>query len=163
MEIRLREYKTTDYPTIKFFVEEMQDYISSIDNDKRIIRHPKFGTVYTNKMVKNVKNQEGKIYIAQLTNGIPIGFVAGFVLIQDNENKLSVIKTKTGYINKIYLQEEYRGNKFGTQMIARMEKYFKSIKCDGIWIEVDAFNNSALNHYKKIGFQEREIALLKKI
>jgi ribosomal protein S18 acetylase RimI-like enzyme len=163
MEIKLREYKSTDYPTIKYFMEEMQDYISSIDSDKRIIRRPKFGTVYTNKLVKNVKNQEGRIYIAQLLNGIPIGFIAGFVLVQDNENKLSVIKTKTGYINKLYLQEEYRGKKFGTQMIARMEKYFKSIKCEGVWIEVDAFNDNALRFYKEIGFKEREIALLKKI
>jgi ribosomal protein S18 acetylase RimI-like enzyme len=44
-----------------------------------------------------------------------------------------------------------------------MEKYFKSIKCEGIWLETEAFNEKAISLYKKIGFQEREIALLKKI
>ena len=48
-------------------------------------------------------------------------------------------------------------------MLQMMEKYFKEKGCNSMWISVFAPNENAHNMYKKFGFVDREIGMLKQI
>ncbi len=163
MEIKIRESGDHDLPFIKSSFEKLHDHVVSIDPIKRIRKMPGYVDVYFSKFLKTMKNNEGKIYIAEF-EGKPIGYVAGFVADkQSEENLLEVIPSQLGIIKNIYLEEEYRGKNIGAQLIKIVEKYLIDKKCDAIWIDTNGFNSRALQLYKSMGFVEREVGLLKKI
>lgn len=79
------------------------------------------------------------------------------------KNKLEIGPHKLGEVLKIYLDEEYRRKGIGKTMLQMMEKYFKEKGCNSMWISVFAPNENAHNMYKKFGFMDREIGMLKQI
>ena len=160
----IREYEVTDKNILLGLINELQDFGVSIDPMKRARRGEKYGEIKLAKTLENVEKQSGKIYLAcNDANQQVIGFIMGFVLIQDEEKLQEVISTKTGYVNRLYMRESYREKSVGTQLMITIESYFKSIGCEGIWIETDAHNTHALEFYKKRGFLPREIHLLKRL
>ena len=68
-----------------------------------------------------------------------------------------------GEVLELFVEEKYRGQGIGTKMLAMMEDYFKEKNCDSMWISVFAPNNTAHELYKKFGFTNRDIGMLKNI
>jgi ribosomal protein S18 acetylase RimI-like enzyme len=162
MTISIREYTEKDYATLVHGVEALHDFITDHDPLKRIRHGEGLGTVFTQRLLKNVSEKDGAIFMAWEADRF-VGFVAGNLLKQSEENLLEVIPTQLGYISHLLVEEPYRGGSVGSQLLGRMEDYFKEKGCDGIWLEVVAFNEKARRFYAKLGFVEREIGLLKDI
>ena len=163
MDIKIRESADHDLPFIQSSFEKLHDHVVSLDPIKRIRKMPGYMDVYFAKFLETMRNNEGKIYIAEF-EGKPIGYVAGFVADkQSEENLLEVIPSQLGIIKNVYLEEEYRGKNIGAQLMNTIEKYLIDKNCDAIWVDTNGFNSRALQLYKFMGFSEREVGLMKKI
>lgn len=136
--------------------------MDELDPIKRVRRLPEFGDVFTKEMLENVRKQTGKILLA-CDNDIPVGFICGLILVANENQELKIIPSKTGYIDKFYINKEYRGKGIGKELILQIEDYLKSVGCDSVWLEADAFNSNAYNFYKKGGYLDREIGMLKQL
>lgn len=163
MDIQIRESRDEDLVFIKSCYEKLHDFAVSIDPIKRIRKMPGYVEVYFAKFLKNIKNNEGVIYIVEV-DGKAVGYVAGFVADkQSEENLLEVVPSQLGIISNIYLDPEYREKKIGPQLMKTIEAYLISKNCDAIWVDTNGFNERAIRLYKSAGFSEREVGLMKKI
>lgn len=163
MGINIRVYLDEDLPFVKESFEKLHDHVISIDPIKRIRKMPGYADVFFAKFLKNIKNNQGTIYIVEF-EGKSMGYIAGFIADkQSEEHLLEVIPSQLGIISNVYLEPELRGKKIGKKMMKAMEEYLMSKNCDAIWIDTNGFNSRALQLYKSMGFSEREIGLMKKI
>jgi len=163
MEIQIREYSDADVSYIKLSFEKLHDYVISIDPIKRIRKMPRYIDVFFNKFLINIKNNQGKIFIAE-DNEKPIGFIAGFIADkQSEENLLEVIPSQLGIVSDVYIEKEFRGKNIGKMLMEAIEKYLVDKKCDALWVDTNEFNTHALHLYKSVGYTAREIGLIKKL
>jgi ribosomal protein S18 acetylase RimI-like enzyme len=139
----------------------MHDYLVAHDPMKRLRHQPDYGPTFTKELIDQVSENQGKIYIAQ-NHTTPIGFVAGFIETQSDDNLLEVIPTKLGVITDIFVNESNRTSGVGKLLITEIETYLKSAGCDSLWLNVNSFN-PAHNFYQKQGYQDRQIGMLKMI
>lgn len=162
MQINIREYKELDTNFLLDATEKLHDYVVALDPLKRLRKMPEYAHSTVDELLETVAKQEGKIYVTE-DAGKPIGFIAGFTMHQSKTNLLSVIPSKLGVISDVYIEEAYRDQKLGTQLMQKMEEYLKSRNCDAIWIDIVAFNTNAHHFYNNCGYTDREIGLIKKI
>ena len=83
--------------------------------------------------------------------------IIGFCMAQINitgENK-----TKTLFINYIFVLQSYRRNKIGTLLMNKLQEIAKQYKCNKIQLSVFCFNQNAIEFYKKIGMNEQKIVM----
>ena len=64
---------------------------------------------------------------------------------------------------ELFISKKYRGAGFGLKLMEKIGKYFKEKECYKINVEVLALNKNAYNFYKKLGFHERNLDLVKVI
>jgi ribosomal protein S18 acetylase RimI-like enzyme len=162
VDIVIREYQEKDRELLQLLIEKLMDCVVTTDLIKRIRRMEGFGDIQTEKVLKKIKENNGKIFFAEM-DGVVIGYISGFSKKQSKENLLEVIPTKLGVIDDLYIGGEHRGKHVGTTLMQKMEEYFKSVDCDSIWIEVFVPNKIAHDYYKKLGFMDREVGMLKKL
>ncbi|OGM20442.1 hypothetical protein A2714_01275 [Candidatus Woesebacteria bacterium RIFCSPHIGHO2_01_FULL_38_9] len=162
MDITFREYRETDRQLLQSLIEKLMDYVVSTDPIKRIRRLDGYGALTLKKLLKKINKNNGKIFFAEDDSKV-IGFVSGFVGTQSKENLLERVPTKVGYIEDLFVEKEYRGKHVGTNLLEKMEKYLKDKGCDSLWLEVFVPNTSAHEYYKKLGFMDREVGMLKKL
>lgn len=161
--LQIREFNEKDEQELIALFFEFGTYIKYLDKnylDLLIVRED-YGQVFYKKMINDVKNKDGKLYIAE-DNGKIIGFIAGVILEVGNQEDESDCKPhRMGRIIDLYLSEKYRGKGYGSKLIEKMESYFKEKNCYKVNIEVFGPNVKAYKFYKKHGFSERNIDLVK--
>jgi len=161
-EITIREYKSTDYKILKVFMEKLQDYLAGIDPINSLIRPKKYGNVYTKDLLLKIKNSNGKIYFAQYKN-VPVGCIAGNYLKPSLIERVCNKTVMEGSILELYVDPEYRNKKIGAKLIKKLEEYFKKKGCKLSTVAVFYPNKIAYEFYKKGGYGERMLYLIKKL
>ena len=162
MSIGFREYEEKDKNTLLGFVNKLEEFVKDIDPMRRVKNLPGFSDLSLDELLENVKKHHGKILFAE-ENGKAIGCVVGVIWEQTKKNKLEIGPHKIGEVFILYLEKSYRGKGLGKKLYQEIVKYFKENECDSVWLSVFAPNTHAHNLYKKLGFVEREIAMLKEI
>lgn len=109
-----------------------------------------------------VKNQDGKIYLS-VENNIVDGLIIGIVEGKDEIDTLTNDCAKTGSVLELIVKKSIRGKGIGKSLLEKMEKYFKSIGCKRINIEVFGPNKRGLNFYEKNDYIIRDMIVSKKI
>ena len=160
--ITVRPYKRTDYKILKDFMEKLQDYLAGIDPAKSIFRAKKYGEVYTNDLLKQIKENNGIIYFADYKNK-PAGCIAGSYKKPTKIEKLSNIEGMKGTILDLYVEPEYRNKKIGKILIQKLEEYFKKAGCELSEVGVFYPNINAHDFYKKGGYDDRMYYMIKVI
>ena len=87
MKVKIREYQESDRTAFVKLMEQLMDYIASIDDLKRIRRRPEFGESYTQRTLQKVAEDNGMIYVAELDSEL-VGVVVGTILEQTKEDQL---------------------------------------------------------------------------
>ena len=159
--ISIREYQDSDKLTIIDWFKQLHDYLVSLDPIKRLRRAPEYGEVFFDSSFKQVVEGNGKIFIAS-DLGVDVGFVSGFIEKQSEKNMLELVPTKLGIVMDLFVVETHRKQGIGEALLKQMERYLISQGCDGLWVNVVAFN-PALDFYKKKGYMEREVGLIKRV
>ena len=70
---------------------------------------------------------------------------------------------KCGEILELIVSKTARSKGIGQKLIQKIEKYFKSIGCEYINVDVFAYNKNAINFYEKSGYHTRGLINIKKI
>jgi len=157
-----REYKDEDKNLLLKFINKLEEYVKPLDPIKRVLNLPGYSELALKETLEDIEKNNRKIWFA-LDGSKVVGFIAGVVRNQTEINRLEIGPHKVGEVADLYLDEEYRNKGIGTEMLKIAEEYFKSMECDGIWLSVFYPNENAHNFYKKLGFTDREVGMLKQL
>lgn len=160
--MQIIEYNPKYDNQIKDLLVELQNYLVDIDDWHTQVMKPEYRESYFKMDMDNVKNQNGKIYLA-IENESVIGLIIGIVDVKDEIDKLTNDCAKTGSIIELIVNHNLRGNGVGKMLLKKLEQYFKDINCKRINIEVFGPNKSALNFYTKNDYTIRDIIVSKKL
>jgi ribosomal protein S18 acetylase RimI-like enzyme len=140
--LSIREWEVEDIPSIQHiaWTTWLASYGSFIpERDMRTF----FEEYYTTEALTHFCQERfAKGFIAECET-TPAGFAK--TNFSTNEKKF--------YLNSLYILPEYQGKGIGSQLLQVCEDFALSLNADEIWLGVMAQNVSALEWYKKIGFQ----------
>ena len=160
--MKIVEYNNKYDEPIKDLLVELQKYLMDIDDWNTQILKTNYREEYFKIDMELVKKQNGKIYLAQEDKDI-VGLVVGIINKVDEVDRLTNDCKKTGNVIELIVSKNARGKGIGNQLLEKMEKYFISINCERISIEVFEPNKKALNFYQKNGYIIRDIFVSKDI
>lgn len=162
MNIVFQEYQEKFSSQLASLLDAFQGYLAHNDPLKRI----KFSTGYGERALKHmlteVGDHSGVFYLA-MDNETVVGFAAGIIEELPEFDQLGVVATKSGRLIGLYIDASYRGQGIGTALVRRVEEYFKTQGCGVMKTSAFAHNAPVRNLYQKIGFEEREIELIKSL
>lgn len=162
MKAKIRKFKASDKARIVECMEALQDYLVTVDRMKFTRRMSEYGEVFTKRLLSNVAENSGVIYVADHENRI-IGFIAGMAYSRSREELLEAVPLKSGRILELFVDPRYRGQKIGTMLTEKMEEYFRQKHCDVSRVEVFEPNVMAHHFYKTLGYHDRTIDMIKKL
>ena len=160
--MKIIEYEEKYLEDVKDLLVELEEYILTIDKDNLDQLHPE----YRNKMaildLEEVKENNGKCYLA-IENNKAIGLIMGTIIKYEEYDYLDYKCPKTGEITELIVSKNTRSKGIGQQLMQKMEEYFKSTNCEYVSIDVFAYNDQAINFYRKQGYHTRMLIDIKKI
>ena len=156
------EYNSKYDEQIKDLLVELQNYLIDIDGWHTQIMLPEYREKYFKMDIDKVKNQNGKIYL-EVENNTVNGLIMGVVEEKDDIDKLTNDCAKIGSVIELIVKNNIRGNGIGKNLLEKLEKYFKSINCKRINIEVFGPNKKGLNFYEKNDYVVRDYVVSKKL
>lgn len=160
--MQIIEYNSKYDEQIKDLLVELQNYLIDIDDWHTQVMLPEYREGNFQMDIKKVNTQDGKIYLA-IENDIIIGLIMGVVEDKDEVDKLTNDCSKTGSVIELIVKNNIRGNGIGKKLLEKVEKYFKSINCKRINIEVFGPNKKGLNFYENNGYTIRDMIVSKRI
>lgn len=131
----------------KLFFEELLPFTQYKDKDKTFLEVLELW----------LNNPEYQVYVAE-ENSQLIGYICGIV-----KNKPLRVLNKEGSIEEWYVEEKYRGKGMGKQLYEELLKEFKKAGCTHLGLRVYTANNSAINIYRKMGFIDSELTMVKSL
>lgn len=155
------EYNLEYSERVKDLFVELQEYISAIVREEFNVVGNDFREKYFLKTMEEIQKYEGKIFLA-LENSEVIGVIVG-VINNDNVNNYDFKAPKRGRIVDLVVSENYQDMGIGSRLLERMEDYFKSVQCSGVLLDVFAYNEKAYSLYKKHGYFDRNIQMMKNL
>lgn len=100
-----------------------------------------------------------QLFVAKLDN-----HVVGYVLVRIREYQMpGHIKRKILFIDEICVDEVFRNQGIGTQIVIEVRAIAKAFGCKEIRLGVYPQNNTALSFYQKCGFHIRSIDMEMKL
>lgn len=160
--MKIIEYEEKYLEDVKDLLVELEEYIISIDKDELDQLHHDYREKMAVLDLEEVGNNEGKCYLA-LDNNKVIGLIMGYVRTYDKYDYLDYKCPRSGEISELIVSKNIRSNGVGQKLMNKMEEYFKSIGCEYIFIDVFAYNDKAINFYRKQGYHTRMLIDVKKI
>jgi GNAT superfamily N-acetyltransferase len=162
MKVAIREYRFADRTEFIRLMEELQDYLVSIDDLKRERRMPEYGESYTERTLQNVAKNNGIIYVAE-SEGRIVGLVVGIMPEQTKEELLERVPFKRGIVLELIVESGHRRKGVGIMLMESIEGYFKQNGCSVSGVDVFFPNKNAYRLYSKLGYLERTIWMTKKL
>ncbi len=141
---------------------ELQKYILTIDKYHLNILTKDYREKYFEKTIKEVKENSGKIFLAKNNQKI-IGAIIGYISPYDEYDKVEYSCPKKAIISELIVSHGERNLGVGQKLLDYAEKYFKSVDCEYISIELFAYNRNAEKFYRKNNYENRCINLFKKL
>ena len=164
----IREANENDYKRVDEMRFELQKYFSEIDQSRESLPYRSINDTlrYMQKMLDDVKNMNGKIFVAGKNNVI-IGFIQGVIIEHKKGNDevydLSHNPSKEGWIGLLYVKPDHRGRGVGQELLDKIEDYSTAQGCTSIKLLVLSDNISAIDFYKKSGFIPHDLEMVIKI
>ena len=159
--VRIINYTSKYDEDVKDLLLELTNYISSLDEDGFNVVGKDCREKYFKHTMKDVRNNEGKIYLAQDGNKI-VGLIIGLIN-NDEIDTYDFCAPKRGRVVEFIVTKDCRAQGIGKKLLNRMEEYFKSVGCKGILIGAFSYNNKAKEFYKKNGFHNRTEDIYKEL
>lgn len=86
--------------------------------------------------------------------------VVGFIVGKINDKSHKVLN-KQGYIEEFFVTEGKRGKGIGTMLFNKIVEEFKKHNCNHLGTDGYVTNTKALEYYRKLGFQDRIIGMVR--
>ena len=152
------EYSNKYEEDVKNLLEELEQYISSIDKEGYNIIGDNFKYNYLKKTIEEINKYNGKMLLYEENNKI-VGLIVGLIN-NDETNNYDFKAPKRGRITELIVSKEYRNKGIGKKLLNSMREYLNSIDCKKILIGVFAYNEDAIKFYEKNGFHTRLIDMI---
>lgn len=141
MEFYIRIAKNKDVDSLNLLFQKLLEYERE-NYDKNIKDNLCVDSFFDNK----ISDQNNVILVAQLDKKI-VGYLYGYV---DDTNKIKA--EFEAFINSIYVEEQYRNEGIGTELIKNFIDKVKSKNAKYVYIENLVSNEVAKYLYSKLGF-----------
>lgn len=162
IKIKIIECEPKYLEEVKDLLVELEKYILTIDKDNLDRLHPDYREKLALLDLEEMNEKHGKCYLA-IENQKVIGLIMGYVRDYDEYDYLDYKCPKSGEVSELIISKNARGQGVGKALMQKIEKYFKSIDCKYIFIDVFAYNQNAIEFYKKQGYHTRMLINVKKI
>ncbi len=156
------EYNNQYEKDVKLLIKELQEYIISIDKDNLNIITDSYIDLALTNTIEEIKNNQGKMILA-IKDKNCIGFIVGIITRYDELDKESYKCPIKGEITELIVTKKVEAQGVGTKLVELMEIYLKEQNCQYIALDVFSYNEHAINFYKKKGYHNRLITMLKKV
>lgn len=160
--MKIIEYEDKYLEDVRDLLVELEEYIVSIDKDGL----DQVGECYREKMalidLDEVSKNSGKCYIVVEDNRA-IGLIMGCIFSYDEKDYLDYKCPKRGEITELVVSQKARSQGIGKALMEQMEKYFKSLECEYVLLDVFAYNTNAIKFYEREGYHSRMYKEIKKI
>lgn len=160
--MKIIEYEDKYLEDVKDLLVELEEYILAIDKDKLDRLHSEYRDKMAIVDLENVKNNNGKCYLA-IENDKVIGLIMGCIVSYDKNDYLDYKCPKSGEITELIVSKNIRNKGIGHKLICKMEDYFKSLDCEYVLVDVFAYNENAIKFYDRNGYHSRMYRDIKKI
>lgn len=160
--MKIIEYEEKYLEDVKDLLVELEEYILTIDKDELDTLHPDYREKMAALDLEEVKENNGKCFLA-IEEDKAIGLIMGTVIKHDEYDYLDYKCPKQGEITELIISKKVRSKGIGQQLMQKMEDYFKSINCEYVLIDVFAYNETAINFYRKQGYHTRMLVDIKKL
>lgn len=100
MNITYRGYTETDEKQVVTLIEKLWDYVLDLDAEKWIHRKPGYGEYTLKKILKDVRENEGAIFVA-LKNSRIVGFIVATITKFTEGERLGIAVESTGNITHL--------------------------------------------------------------
>ncbi len=162
-KVIIRKYRKNDRNKLIHLLEEFQDYMVAVDSLKRLTRRAGYGNYYLKHLLEVISKNKGIFYLAEVQGEI-VGLAVGLVLKPGKEEIFTMQKpSRRGFIEELYVAPPYRGAKIGAKLMKKIESYLIGKGCNSLFLTVLATNTKAYKFYKKFGYSDRDIDMLKEI
>ncbi len=138
MSFRIRIATENDFEAIHTLNKEFAQFIKTPEKFKITIAQMRKDQEYFKFLV--VEDKEGKII------GFATTFIAWYSWIG-----------KTMYLDDLYIIDEHRGNRLGSQLMDAVIQMAKGQNCKKVKWQVSKWNKNAIDFYKKIGAEIDEV------
>lgn len=153
------EYDKKYDEEIKDLLVELQEHIQCIDIEGYNILSKDYRELCFQEVLAQVNKCHGKILLYKEKEKI-VGLVAGLIN-NDDEETYEFKAPRRGRITELIVSKSIRSKGIGTSLLKAMEDYLISIGCKDILLGVFAYNEKAINFYKKNGYRMRMIDMIK--
>jgi ribosomal protein S18 acetylase RimI-like enzyme len=160
--MKIRDYRKEDFIEFCKLMNELNDYIVSIDSEKIVKSLSSQSDIetYAIQSIKNSDKQDGFTFLA-LENSKIIGLIQGITNHNDRNllYKLTHEPFSDGWITELFVKPEFRGRGIGKALISKANYFFHDKGCRFIRLQVMNDNTESLDIYKKLGFKVRDLEL----
>lgn len=161
MKVDIVTYLDEYSQSVKDLLQELQEYIVSIDNEKYNKITLSFKEKYFEKLMLDINHYEGTILLAKIDSKI-VGMIAG-VINNEEINTYDFKAPKRGRITELIVAKEYRQNRIGEMLLKAMEEALENKGCQGVLISVFYENEIAKRFYTTHDYHIRTMELTKKL
>jgi len=153
--ITLREYAESDFEGLKKLISELQNSLRKLEPEI-ISSGERVGDSYSRYLLARVRNQRGRIFIAE-ASGAAVGVLVCFVAKEPDEDIENL------YISDLSVTRSFRNKGIGARLLGQAEKYAKELDLHYLKINSLVRNEGAARLYRRSGFKDSAIVLQKKL
>lgn len=163
MDILIRDYQEGDKKFLMHCMTEMQKHVAPLDPMKKSRPAEDFNKdQYVKNLLQRVKKNKGTMYIAEY-KGEKVGCVGGIIKETAQVDLVDEFPCKAGRIIELFVTSGARGKNIGTQLMRKIETYFRAKHCDITELGVFITNIVARKFYRRHGYIDRNIEMGKKL
>lgn len=126
--MKIIEYEEIYQEEVKELLEELQEYMISVDKEGYSTITKDYKEKYFEKIIKEVNAYQGKIFLAM--DKQVVGLIIGLINNEDIST-YDYKAPKLGRVTELIVTKEYRNKKIGKQLLKKIEEYFKEVGCKG--------------------------------
>ena len=149
--ISFQEYSSDQRERLIKYIDSNLKFNVDLDPLKVRQYKPDWAENQIAKIEKILSEKQGNVLFIKLDEQI-VGFI--YYYIEDEDKKVI-------HLSKLFIEEEYRDKGVGKQAIALFEDWIKAKGYKYATINVFVHNQRALGLYKKLGYADRFIDLIK--
>lgn len=153
------EYSRGYNEDIKDLFLELQTHIAELDKEKYNIVTSEYREKYFEKTMQEIEKYQGKMFL-YVEGGNVLGLIVGMVY-NDATTSYDFKAPKRGKITELIVSKSARGRGVGKKLLQKEEGYLKQLGCSAILLDVFAYNEGAIEFYKKHGYNARLIEMIK--
>lgn len=134
-------------------------YHHGLDNEYYVSNSEELSEKFKQYLIKSINQKEPNILVAKID-----GELVGFITFEENSESYFDTKINNfGEVIELFVKEDNRSTGIGKKLMEEVEKYFSKKGLKYVKLQSSTYNKLALDFYKRIGYQNRQILLYKKI